>query len=42
MNERKYLDLELEIKPFDIEDVVSASVDDIPVDSESDMGEWFQ
>ena len=42
MNEREYLDLELEITPFDVEDVVAGSVDDIPIDSESDMGEWFQ
>lgn len=42
MNEREYLGLELEITPFDLEDVVTGSVDDIPVDSESDMGEWFQ
>ena len=42
MKKEEYLDLELEIKPFDIEDVVNGSVEDIPVDSDSDMGEWFQ
>ena len=41
MDEREYLDLELRITRFDVEDVVTDSVDDIPVDSDSDMGEWF-
>ena len=41
MNEREYLELELRITRFDVEDVVTASIDDIPVDSGSDMGEWF-
>ena len=41
MDEREYLELELRITRFDVEDVVTGSVEDIPVDSDSDMGEWF-
>ena len=42
MEKSKYHDLELEITPFEIEDVIStASLDDIPRESDSDLGEWF-
>ena len=41
MNERDYLDLEMSIAYFDASDVVTESVDEIPV-TETDMGEWFQ
>ena len=41
MNKQNYFELELEISPFDVEDIVTASVDDdIPIDDDSDMGEW--
>ena len=40
--DKEYLDLELRIVYFDTLDVVAGSLDEIPVDSESDMGEWFQ
>ena len=41
MEKFEYSDLELEISYFDSVDIVTDSVDDIPV-SETDMGEWFQ
>ena len=41
MDKKEYLDLEMRIAPFDVSDVVTDSVDEIPV-TETDMGEWFQ
>ena len=43
MNEREYLELELVITPFEVEDVVTGSLDDLPKDqgTDTDMGEWF-